>query len=165
MKKVLTGIKKKWGLNKMRKGMGRGQGSGWKNLRCDDSRRHSLASRGIKTAQKVPSLYGLNEKTNTPNDLRYKNYGMYLSETISGRDLDKHMEDVLDLKNHKDYEYVTNQTFDDGKPLGVLFLMSFKGVGRWQSSLGLRGFSRTSDHELSKKNYGLFKYTSKGDTR
>ena len=38
----------------MRKGMGRGQGSGWKNLRCDDSKRHSLASRGIKTAQKVP---------------------------------------------------------------------------------------------------------------
>ena len=40
----------------MRKGMGKGQGSGWKNLRCDDSRRHSLSSRGIKSAQKIPKI-------------------------------------------------------------------------------------------------------------
>ena len=42
---------------KMRKGMGKGKGSGWKNLRHDDSRRHSLASNGIKSAQ--PNVEGL----------------------------------------------------------------------------------------------------------
>ena len=36
--------------------MGRGQGSGWKNMRFDDSRRHSLASKGVKTAQKIPRM-------------------------------------------------------------------------------------------------------------
>ena len=36
--------------------MGRGQASGWKNLRCDDSRRHSLASKGVKSAQNIPSI-------------------------------------------------------------------------------------------------------------
>ena len=34
--------------------MGRGQGSGWKNMVSNDSRRHSLASKGIKSAQVIP---------------------------------------------------------------------------------------------------------------
>lgn len=144
-----------------RKGKGQGMGSGWKNINMDDPVRHSLSSRGIKTAQRIPAIYGFNEKTNNPNDLRNNNFGIYISYTIPGRKLDEYMEKDLDLKNHKDYEYVTNETLADGKPIGVLFLMSFKGIGRWQSSLGMKGFSRSNDFELSKKNYGLFKYTTK----
>lgn len=36
-----------------RKGLGKGRGSGWKNLARDDSNRHSLSARGIKSAQKI----------------------------------------------------------------------------------------------------------------
>jgi apolipoprotein D and lipocalin family protein len=44
----------------MRKGMGQGMGSGWKNMLVNDSHRHSLASKGIKTAQKVKAIPKLN---------------------------------------------------------------------------------------------------------
>lgn len=40
--------------------MGKGKGSGWKNLARDDSHRHSLASRGIRTAQRIKILSRLN---------------------------------------------------------------------------------------------------------
>ena len=53
MKKLIQDYKV---MMKMRKGMGRGQGSGWKNMRFDDGRRHSLASKGVKSAQKIPYI-------------------------------------------------------------------------------------------------------------
>jgi len=39
----------------MRKGLGKGKGSGWKNLARDDSRRHGMSAKGIKSAQRLPS--------------------------------------------------------------------------------------------------------------
>ena len=36
--------------------MGKGKGSGWKNIAGNDSHRHSLASKGIKSAQNIPSF-------------------------------------------------------------------------------------------------------------
>ncbi|GAG12478.1 unnamed protein product [marine sediment metagenome] len=37
-----------------RKGMGKGKGSGWKNIKTDDSMRHSMSAKGMKSAQKIP---------------------------------------------------------------------------------------------------------------
>ena len=50
-----------------RKGMGKGKGSGWKNMKCDDSARHSLASKGIKSAQKIPNNTRLRRDSVTMN--------------------------------------------------------------------------------------------------
>jgi hypothetical protein len=52
---------------KQRKGMGKGKGSGWKNMRSDDSHRHSLASKGIKSAQKMnPQVMNMITKWKAP---------------------------------------------------------------------------------------------------
>lgn len=123
-----------------------------------ESRRHSLSSRGIKTAQKIPRVRSDAEKSEKGNpvfDLISNNYGVYETKTVGGRELDLYMQKDLDLKNHIDYEFVTNQTID-GELVGVLFLMSFKGKGRWDSSLGKKGFSRTTVKDLAKKDYTLF---------
>ena len=54
-----------------RKGLGKGKGSGWKNIKIDDSTRHSLASKGIKSAQNIPKLPNkkltFNELASRPN--------------------------------------------------------------------------------------------------
>ena len=95
------------------------------------------------------------EINNTPSDLKNKNYGIYISTTVGGKALDKRMED-LDVQNHRDYEYVINQKYK-GKYVGVLFLMSEKGEGRWVTSLGMKGFSRISAELLIKGGYELWK--------
>lgn len=69
----------------MRKGMGRGQGSGWKNIAGNDSHRHSLASKGIKSAQKIKfpiygignivrgeEIYNIVPKSKIPQDISYQ---------------------------------------------------------------------------------------------
>lgn len=50
----------------MRRGMGKGKGSGWKNIARDDPLRHKLAGKGIKTSQKIKIL----EKANRTINLR-----------------------------------------------------------------------------------------------
>lgn len=40
-------------LTATRRGMGRGKGSGWMNMRPDDPMRHGMSAKGIKTAQRV----------------------------------------------------------------------------------------------------------------
>lgn len=91
---------------------------------------------------------------NSPKKLMNKNFGVYISKTVGGRKLDKHMQENFDLVDHRDYEYVINQKLN-GKYVGVLFLMSPQGIGRWESGLGMKGFSRTSVGELKRKKYEL----------
>lgn len=43
-------------MAKYRRGMGAGKGKGWKNIAPDDSKRHALSAKGIKTSQLSPRL-------------------------------------------------------------------------------------------------------------
>jgi hypothetical protein len=96
----------------LRKGMGKGKGSGWKNMRSDDSHRHSLSARGIKNAQKINpsymrSKYGL-ETDSGSEWARLRNEGLSDAEaqaqafsTKRARELEKFSTDEIinDLKN------------------------------------------------------------------
>jgi len=146
----------------VRKGMMVGKGKkGYHNVIGKDPIVHSMSAKGIKQPQRVPEWHiRTSDISNSPDDLRNKNYGIYMTTTIPSRELDRYMQDTLDLTDHKDYEYVINQKLD-GKPVGVLFLMSFKGQGRWETSLGKKGFSRTDIKELEKNNYELFEVKKK----
>jgi len=94
-------------------------------------------------------------ETNSPQELAENNLGVYITDSVGGNALDRYMQDDLDLKNQRDYEYVINQRLN-GEEVGVLFLMSNMGAGRWESSLGMKGFSKTSVKELKEKRYELF---------
>lgn len=50
-------------LNATRRGVGKGKGSGWKNLRTDDPIRHGMSAKGMKSAQRVGQKL-FNEKYN-----------------------------------------------------------------------------------------------------
>jgi len=140
-----------------RKGLGKGKGKGYKNLQGRDPKIHSDSARGRKQPQKIPEYQMRTSNiNNSPSDLIYNNFGIYMTKEISGRELDYYMQEKFDLTNHQDYEYVTNEKLN-GEDVGVLFLMSSKGKGRWETSLGVKGFSKTNQKELFKGNYGLFK--------
>jgi hypothetical protein len=96
----------------------------------------------------------------SPTDLELKNFGVYITKVVPASLVDNYMVDKLDLKNHIDYEFVTNAKLD-GKLVGVLFLMSNLGIGRWVSSLGylpksMRHFDVTSTDALRDEHYELF---------
>ena len=155
----------------MRKGMATGQGSGYKNVIGVDPKVHSESAQGIKQPQRITAntFQYISARSNpvdiqnSPEDLEFGNKGVYMSTTMSGKELDDFMQNNLDLKNHKDYEYVINQRLD-GEFVGVLFLMSEQGAGRWQSSLGNKQFSKTDVNELKKRKYELFEERRQRDT-
>jgi len=80
----------------MRKGMGRGKGSGWKNMMQNDSHRHSLASRGIKSAQKI-NMY----KVTVPPTMQMGSY----STTARDREFEsKEQEALWDYNSAREHD-------------------------------------------------------------
>lgn len=82
----------------------------------------------------------------SPTDLK-KAKEIYITKTVSSNVVMKHMQNNLDLKLGRDFEYVTNQKLN-GKYVGVLFLMNDKAVYRWVPGSAIEGFTRTNLTEL-----------------
>jgi len=82
-------------------------------------------------------------------------YGIYISHSVGGIKLDKYMQDDLDLKHQRDYIYITNIKISD-KLTGILILNSYKGAGRWVSSLGMKGFSKPTTDEMNEIKVKVF---------
>ena len=96
----------------MRKGMGKGKGSGWKNLANDDSRRHGLASKGIKSAQKIPKRFMFeNQNTLTEQQVnlikRRLNGGKIKQTDVFGENYDKKYK-ITPIQTQKALRWLNN---------------------------------------------------------
>ena len=120
--------------------MGRGQGSGWKNLRCDDSRRHSLASKGVKSAQKIHQFDGLHPVVDEFGHTLY-----WKSKPIFSPN------DLAKIKRNTENNFSTENYIFIAKKINSPLLSEFESILITQDEVGYL------PTEISKRRYELYK--------
>lgn len=149
-------------MAKYRRGLGKGKGSGWKNIAADDSKRHGMSAKGMKSAVLSPRLrsrIAANPSLKGMSFQKLQNKGVFLKyQGDADKDGVKNIHDCQPLNRKKQDDYTVEYGEPEAEILHEKALENLDeaikeniesqrrpSLGQRIAGLGKKGYSYVSD--------------------